>query len=224
MAAAAVHIDFPRLVAKPVWSFNSDGTVMDLAAPDQASVCFHEMAKSLSGIKRFNGRGIPVSQHSVMGAQAILNEGGSALTATLFLLHDGHEWALGDIVRPTEGLLALLLSTSAVRAAIRQAKEGWDAAIYAAAGRPMPEFWTAAQKRAVKEMDDRMCAAEAVAIFGPKAAAQFPKFIPPRTTGAIRAWGAAAAEERFLDMLYRLVGQERIVAQAAVAAAARALK
>ena len=32
------------LIDKPVPAFNLDGTVKDLAQPDQASVCFHEMA------------------------------------------------------------------------------------------------------------------------------------------------------------------------------------
>ncbi len=221
---ATAHISFPRIVAKPVWAFNDDGTVMDMAAPDQASVCFVEMGRSLSGVRRFTGRGIPVTQHLVMGAQAIINEGGSSLLAALYLLHDGHEWAIGDITRPTEKLLALTLPSQAVQEAIRITKEAWDAPIYAAAGLPMPEFWNASQKKLVKSMDDRMCAAEAIAIFGPRAASQFPKFIVPKTTGAIRPWGAAKAEEEFRKMLNRFIGEERIVSQAALAAAARELR
>ncbi|QYA12963.1 hypothetical protein [Rhizobium sp. AB2/73] len=221
---AAARMSLPRLTDKQVWSFNNDGTVMDLAAPDQASVCFIEMGNTLSGVRRFNGRGISDAQHLVMGAQAIINEGGSSLLAALYILHDGHEWALGDITRPMELLLSLTLPSLAIREAIRRAKEGWDDAIYAAAGLPLPSAWTAAQKKTVKAMDDRMCAAEAVAIFGPRAASQFPKFIVPKTTGAIRPWGAAKAEEEFRKMLTRLIGEERIVSQAALAAAARELR
>lgn len=221
---AAARITFPRLIDKPVYCFNGDGTVTDAAAPDQASVCFLEIGRTLSGINRFNGRGISDAQHLVMGAQAIVNEGGSSLTAALYFLHDGHEWIIGDIIRPTEALLGGMVSSLAVRAAIESAKAGWDAAIYAAAGLPMPEFWNAAQRKAVKSMDDRMCAAEAIAIFGPRAARQFPKFVVPKTTGAIRAWGAAKAEEQFRIMLYRLIGEERVVHQAALAAAARELR
>lgn len=221
---AAARISLPRLADKQVWSFNNDGTVMDLAAPDQASVCFLEMGRTLSGIKRFNGRGISDAQHLVMGAQAVINEGGSNLLAALYLLHDGHEWVLGDITRPMEQLLSLSLPTLAIREAIRRAKEGWDEAIYSAAGLPTPFAWTVAQKKLVKSMDDRMCAAEAVAIFGQRAASQFPKFIVPKTTGAIRPWGEAKAEEEFRKMLYRLIGEERIVSQAALAAAARELR
>ncbi len=222
---AAARISLPRLADKQVWSFNNDGTVMDLAAPDQASVCFIEMGNTLSGVRRFNGRGISDAQHLVMGAQAIINEGGSSLLAALYILHDGHEWALGDITRPMEQLLSLTLPSLAIREAIRRAKEGWDDAIYGAAGLPLPAAWTAAQKKMVKSMDDRMCAAEAVAIFGPRAASQFPKFQPPNTKGWVgKIWAAAKAEEEFRKLLTRLIGEERIVSQAALAAAARELR
>ncbi|WP_065091611.1 hypothetical protein [Rhizobium leucaenae] len=221
---AAARISFPRIADKQVWSFNNDGSVMDLAAPDQSSVCFLEMARTLAGINRFNGRGISDAQHLVMGAQAILNEGCSSLSAALYFLHDGHEWALGDITRPMEQLLSVTLPSFAIREAIRRAKEAWDAPIYAAANLPLPEFWNAAQKKLVKAMDDRMCAAEAIALFGQRAASQFPKFVVPKTTGAIRLWGAAKAEEEFRKMLYRLIGEERVVHQSAIAAAARELR
>lgn len=218
----------PRLIDKPVPAFNRDGSVKDLAAPDQASVCFVEIAGTLSRIARFNGLpgglGYSVAQHSVMGAQAILNEGGTKMEAAFFLLHDGHEWAIGDITRPMEQLLSGLLPTLAVRAAIRIAKSGWDDAIYAAAGLPVPANWSPREAKRVREMDDRMCAAEAVALFGPRAASQFPKFVTPKTTGAIRAWPSGIAEEKFIGMLHRLIGEERVVEQAVIAAAARALR
>lgn len=215
---------FPRLVDKPVWSFASDGTVFDLAAPDQASICFLEIGRALSGIYRFNGRGVSDAQHCVMGAQAILNEGGSSLLAALFLLHDAHEGLIGDIVRPMEGLLAAMLSTVAVRAAISHVKAAWDGPIYTAAGLPVPEEWTAQQRKLVKAMDDRMCAAEAIFVFGMQAAREFPRFVVPRTTGSFAAWMPGKAEEEFQKMLYRLIGEERVIHQAAIAAAARAVR
>jgi 5'-deoxynucleotidase YfbR-like HD superfamily hydrolase len=230
--AARPTSGLPRLIDKPCWSFNPDGTVMDLAAPDQAIVCFHEMAGTLSRIARFNGRarGLAYSdaQHSVMGAVAVLNEGGSNRDAALFLLHDGHEWALGDITRPVEALFCGMLPSLALKAAIELAKSGWDEAIYRAAGLPGPSLWTAREKKLVKSMDDRMCAAESIALFGARAGRQFPAYIEtrdkPRTQGAIRPWGAALAEEQFITLLNRLIGEERVVSQAAVAAAARALR
>ena len=221
---AVTKRSFPRLVDKPVWSFASDGSLFDLAAPDQASICFLEIGRALSGIYRFNGRGISDAQHCVMGAQAILNEGGSSLLASLFLLHDAHEGLIGDIVRPLEGLLVALLSTVAVRAAIQNVKAAWDGPIYTAAGLPAPAECTAQQRKLIKTMDDRMCAAEAIFHFGQRAAADFPRFIVPKTTGSFVIWPQAKSEEQFQKMLYRLIGEERVVSQAAIAAAARAVR
>jgi hypothetical protein len=224
--SAAAPLTFSRLVHHSIWSFNADGSVMDLAAPSQQSVCFLEIGSTLSKLSRFNGRNAgmsySVAQHLVMGTQAVINEGGSSLDAALFLLHDGHEWALGDLVRPAEKLYAGMCMQGEVSGAIEAAKAGWDAAIYAAANLPMPEFWTRAQRLVVKNMDDRMCAAEAVALFGPRASSQFPKFHPPKTTGAIRPWPAMKAEEEFHKMALRLIGEDRINSQVAIAAAARA--
>lgn len=109
----------PRLVAKPVSSFCRNGSVMDLAAPDPSVVCFHAIAATMSKPARFGGRnrGLAdsVAQHSVMDAQAILNEKGSAQDAAFFLLHDGHEWALCYITRPGEALYAAMLGSLPVR-------------------------------------------------------------------------------------------------------------
>lgn len=215
----------PRLIDRMVPSLNRDGTVKDLAHPDPASVCFIEMAAALSRIARFNG--VPgglaysVAQHCVMGAQAIVNEGGSKRLAAYFLLHDGHEWALGDMARPVEDLLAGLLPSLALKAAIRLAKSAWDDAIYMAAALPLPVDWSPREKKLVKAMDDRMCAAEAVALFGSRAARHFPPFAPPRTTGAIKPWPSGRAEESFLSLLGDLITPQRIAEQATIAAAAR---
>jgi hypothetical protein len=206
-------------------SFNRDGTIKDLAQPDPASVCFIEISGTLSRIARFNG--IPgglaysVAQHSVMGAQALINEGADKQTAALFLLHDAHEWALGDITRPMEQLLCGMLPTLAVKEAINLAKARWDDVIYLAAGLPLPAEWSPKQRKLVKAMDDRMCAAEAVALFGKRAERQFPKLTIPKTTGAIKPWLPGVAEEKFVVMLSDMITPERIAHRSAIAAQAR---
>lgn len=214
-------LEFPRLAEKPVWHFRADGSVMDLAAPSVHEICFVDMARALAGARRFDGRGMPIAQHCVMGAQAILNEGGTPLEASLYLLHDAHEWLLGDWTEPAQTLLGSLLPSLAVRSAIAQMKAGWDAAIYAAANLPLPEFWTARQKKLVKDMDQRMCRAEAIAHFGPEAAKRFPPSEPPKTTGAICIWGTARAEEKFAEYCHSFIGPDIIARQAARAAATR---
>lgn len=220
-----------RLSPDEIPSFNSDGTVIDLGYPDPELICIRELANTLSKIARFDGRNLgpafSVGQHSVMGAKAILNEGGTPHEAALFLFHDGHEWALGDQTRPVQRLyqsVAIdLYGQDRIRDTIAACKAAWGEAIYVAAGLPGPEAWTKRQAKIVKDMDDRMCRAEAIALFGPRAAEQFPDMPTPKLTGAIRPWAAMKAEEQFLSMAATLIGQERILDQANLVALRRAL-
>lgn len=220
-----------RLAAEAVPSFNSDGSVMDLAAPDQEFVCFLEIANALSKIPRFNGKNVgvalSVAQHCVMGAQAILNEGGTRVEAALFLLHDAHEWAIGDQIRPVQKLIDAVgrefYGIDRIIDTIEICKAQWDEAIYAAAGLPGPEAWTKRQRTVVKAMDDRMCRQEAIALFGPRAATQFPPSATPKLTGAIRPWPGGKAEEKFVASARLLIGDDRVIDQANAAAIRRAI-
>lgn len=211
------------LTGPQIPSFRPDGSVLDLAAIQVEDIVFAEMAAGLSKIARFNGRyrcpAYSVAQHSVMGADALMNETGDAVLAGYFLLHDGHEYLLGDLPTPTAELLerkvrAVLnrlglsdIPEGLVRAALQAAKAETDKAIFTAAGLPgfdaMPLY-----ARAVKAMEARMQRAEAVALFGKDAAchaggADLPA---PRLTGAIKPWGAMKAEEAFVDRLERYLG------------------
>lgn len=207
-----------RLCSEIVTFFRPDGSLMDLADPKPWEVDFTEVAFGLSKLARFTGTytavAYSISQHSVMGADAILNEGGDELTAALFLLHDGHEYKLGDDSRPKQDLLYAMLKQvspeagDAYRAAMKRAKAGWDAAIYSAAGLPAPSDWTVKQQKAVAKMDILMMAAEAEALFGSAARKVYPlsRYPAPLTRGSIVPWGAAKAEHAFLDMFDRLIG------------------
>lgn len=220
-----------RLANEKIVSFNSDGSVMDLAAPDQEVVCFLEIANALSKIARFNGKNVgvalSVAQHCVMGAQAIENEGGTRLEAALFLLHDAHEWAIGDQIRPVQKLIAAVgleyYGMERIVDAVEICKSYWDEAIYAAAGLPGPEAWTRRQKTVVRAMDDRMCRQEAIALFGARAAAEFPASTTPKLTGAIKPWPAGRAEEKFVAAARLYIGDDRVMDQANAAAIRRAL-
>ena len=63
--------------------------------------------------------------------------------------------------------------------------------------------------RQVKEMDERMCAAEARALFAlsrgalPLIDCALP---PPKLVGAIEPWGAMKTEEAFVDRLQKYLG------------------
>lgn len=170
-----------RLCRTRVDCFRADGSLMDLAAPMAEEVCFWVIAARLSRIARFNGTphgGYSVAQHSVMGAQAILNEGGDELIAALFLLHDGHESFVGDKTRPVQSLerTAIRMAGGEEAAAAydlvhRAIRDGWDWAIYTAAGLPPPAAWSKRMRTTVAAMDERMLHAEAVALFGSNGAA-----------------------------------------------------
>lgn len=215
-----------RLVDVPVPTVWPDGRIIDLGNPDHEIVCFAEIANTLSKVARFNGRNrgiaLSVAQHCVMGAQALMNEGATRLEASLFLLHDAHEWALGDLIRPSADLYAAacneLYGETRLLDAIAACKSAWDEAIYFAAGLPGPEAWTKRQAKLVKDMDQRMQRAEAIALFGPSAAAKFPQSTTPKLTGAIRPWPAGKAEEQFLSMARRLIGDDQIHGRTALAA------
>lgn len=221
-----------RLAPNPVWSFAADGSVIDIAAPDAAEVCFLEMGNALSKIARFDGRNpglaYPVAQHSVMGAQAIMNEGGSQRDAAFFLLHDGHEYIVGDQSRPSQILYSSvsfhLYGEERMADAIAASKAAWDEAIYFAANLPGPEAWTNRQKKLVKDMDNRMCRAEAIALFGPRAGQNMPQSQSPKLTGAIKPWAPMKAEEQFRKMAYRLLGEDLVLERASIVAANRALR
>ncbi|MGV0909224.1 hypothetical protein [Martelella sp. FOR1707] len=200
----------PRLTEYPVHAFRPTGTLVDLGAPDAAEIFFDQIAQGLSKIARFNGTApgpaYSVAQHSVMGADALLNEGADHFTAALFLIHDAHEHLIGDWTRPAQQLIAATIRAESAEAAnhfmlaTARIKEGWDRAICHAAGLPPPEHWTNARHAAVHDMDNRMLRAEVQALFGPAAARTLPLSKPPKTRGAIKPWPPMKAEEKFNDM------------------------
>lgn len=212
-------ISAARLCSKPVTFFRPDGTLMDLAHPEPCEVDFDEVAFGLSKIPRFTGThpglGYSVAQHSVMGAEALLLEGEDEFTASLFLLHDGHEYKLGDDSRPKQDLLFGMLddfspnAAAAFREVMAKAKAGWDNAIYGAAGLPAPYAWTKRQQQLIARMDNRMMGAEAEALFGKTARKVYPESrfpAPEKTRGAITPWPVFRAEERFRECFDRLIG------------------
>lgn len=215
--------------AKPIVpSLNPDGTAMDLVNPQVRDIDFADMANGLSEIARFNaicpGTAYSVAQHSVVGADALDHETGDKILAGYFLLHDGHEYRFGDWTRPsveavvwqamqfagkddaTAGLKHFI--GEAIRRAVEAQKRALDLVIWQAANLPeiglMPIY-----AHQVKDMDDRMCRAEGLALFGPKAASQLPAANrpPPRIVGNLaKPWPAAKAREAFIDRLERYLG------------------
>ena len=101
------------------------GRRVDLLAPDWREIDLSDVAYGLASIRRWNGqalRQISVAEHSATVASLV--EPPQRLAA---LLHDAHEFALGDIIRPTHAAIAALAPEAAP--AIERLKYTLDVAI-----------------------------------------------------------------------------------------------
>jgi len=202
-------------------TFRPNGTCLDLANPLVTDFDFDWIARRLSRINRFNGDGISVAQHSVMGAQALINEGQPRIVAAYFLLHDAHEFAIGDLTTPVQEAISESVRPQklyqTVKNGIDLLKEKWDEAIYAAAGLIPPSSWPVYVRHDIKSMDNRMLVAEATELFGPRARNHLPVsgLGKPKLTGTLAQWGQLKAEEKFISMLADFIGQDRIARQKA---------
>ncbi len=198
-----------------------DGSIVDLLALRPEDVSFRHIALALSRIARWSGRhlppAIPVAQHCVMGADAIMREHRDrpALAQTAagyFMLHDAHEYLTGDVTRPVvvalDALLAAVAGPRAVSAAMETIKGRLDLAIAAAAhALPLARFPECAA--IVADMDERMAAAEARYLYGARGAVPLVRSGLPEPQLAdsfVRPWAPMKAEEAYCDRLDRYLG------------------
>lgn len=88
----------------------SNGKGIDLLNPKADDIDFAAIAEHLGKETRYNGATpdvqYSVAQHSYLGADAILADGGSETEAAYFLLHDAHEATLKDDTTPKKQALA----------------------------------------------------------------------------------------------------------------------
>jgi hypothetical protein len=159
------------------------GRVVDLAAPCLDGLDWRaDVARPLARIARWSGGtsgGIwSVAQHSIVGADALLDETGDPRTALAFLLHDAAEIVFGNIQCKARAALdlhvalglRLALGPVVAEAALRDiggglflgALSGFDAALTGEFHRlvGLPKALPPAMRRAVDEMDLRMADAE----------------------------------------------------------------
>jgi uncharacterized protein len=200
------------------WLQTLSGKAFDLSAPDPRLVDFeNDVAPALAKLARFTGHtlgdvGYSVAQHCVLGAESLLEATGSERLAALFLLHDAHEFATGDIPTPVAATLAEIAGrqygcAGAVVDAIRTLKHRIDIAIFEAADIAMPD---ALEMYQIKRHDTAMLNAERAVL----------KLPAPRSWGAeIDAvpaavlphgdwdpWEAEVARDAWLDAFERFVG------------------
>jgi hypothetical protein len=151
----------------------TQGVRFDLGAPTPDMVDFDAMATVLARTGRCTGHArypYSVAQHCVEGALAIIRDTGRRDWAAAFLLHDGHEYVIGDIATPVRDALAYwaVLDTGdlemerVVKRALKRLKRAVDNAIYQAAGIAWPLDPETA--KVVAEYDIRMLRTERDAI------------------------------------------------------------
>ncbi|RFB95194.1 hypothetical protein B5K11_09570 [Rhizobium leguminosarum bv. trifolii] len=203
-----------RLTENPIFANIGRGQRVDIGLADPRVVDFSLMASALAKQARFDARhegphALSAAQHAVQGAQAIVRETNDMRLAGLFLLRDGHQLFLGGRSRPAEQLLQVKCGTY-LDLITRQIEAAWDAAIYQAAGMQTPDTWTKATHEALQRMDVRMTRAEAITLFGERAAVDFPKVASPLTVGSLHPWPASKAEVEFILFLQRATGRADI--------------
>lgn len=121
---------------------------IDLLRPQASDIHWNVVAEHLGKETRFNGATpdvqYSVAQHSSIGADAILADGGSEIEAAAFLLHDAKEAFVKDLTTPLKESVARIASDyyKAIPADILNSfdvlEQRVDKAIYEAAGLHWP--------------------------------------------------------------------------------------
>lgn len=137
------------------------GKAFDPVDPRAEGVDFWEMCRTLADLNRFSGAANPavsVAYHSLLVAELVEPD-----LKPYALLHDGHEYIIGDITRPTQLALADVAQkfsptgAALIRLAFLQLKWSIDDAIWKAAGLSPP---TKRQVNAIKDADNIALATE----------------------------------------------------------------
>lgn len=195
------------------WMHTITGRAITMARPDKREIdALTDLPETLARITRYNGS-VPggilsVAQHCVMMADAVLDETCDADLARLALLHDGHEFIVGDITTPqVEGFAEIeieLFGDSRIASVIAEAKRRSDVAIFAALGVPWP---TPQQIQAIKSYDLRMLATERQQLLtaSPKRwSAAVEKAVPIRMRGGMTLWSIAKSADEYRRRLVQL--------------------
>lgn len=152
-------------MAADVFTQTISGKMVSLTNPKPEQIDIHDMVYSLCRVNRFNGntKGIPysVANHSWFAAQQVGEGCLDPEVVLAVLLHDAHEYILGDITTPAAVAIQATCSdlnpSNAVTYAVSKLKSNIDAAIWARLGLPPLSIKYLDKIRAV---DMRMLATE----------------------------------------------------------------
>jgi 5'-nucleotidase len=109
------------------------GYFIDLLAPDPDRIVVRDISEGLAKINRWSGSTsspISVAQHSLLLADLMMKEDGP-LAALYGLLHDAHEYVIGDITEPTRIALERLIGPE-LDDCLHRIRCGLDIAIHSA--------------------------------------------------------------------------------------------
>lgn len=188
----------------------ANGRGLDLLKPRAEDISFHVIAEHLAKENRYNGAtpgvAYSVAQHSVLGAEQILLDTENELAAAYFLVHDGHEFALGDDTTPKKRALGEIMGqfgllAEHVEGAFSQLTERMDVVIHEAAGLPWP--MPAPIAEIVHAYDKQMLATEWRDLM--KCEPPYDFGVPPLEHMRIVPWGFAMAKLEFVVLAQRLL-------------------
>jgi uncharacterized protein len=188
--------DTPR-----AWQRMLSGRRLDLLDPSPLDVEIEDIAHGLARVARWNGQttgghGYSVAQHSlaVEALARVTDHEEDRSTLLVFLLHDGPEYVIGDMISPFKAMLGP--EYKAVEARLQ-------AAIHLRFG--LPAVAPPLLVRRVKAFDRAAAHHEAVRLAGFSAEEALKLFgPPPRCAPALiedlfTPWPAELAQARFLD-------------------------
>lgn len=190
----ALPAAIPAPLPEGPWITTAGGRALPLLTPRPADVDLHAIACALSNLCRFTGH--PQTFYSVAQHCCVVHDALPMEARAYGLLHDAHEWAIGDISTPLAEALWQLAPPA--RNAITLLKDEHDRAIFRACDLawPMPEDIYAL----VKDADRRALATEQrdlmAGLCGKDRAEPFPRVIKP--------WPSPRAAEEWLARFDRL--------------------
>ena len=174
----------------------ASGARINLAAPDPAAIRLSDIADGLAQINRWAGATVPspftVAQHSCIVADEMYRAA-DAMGGIYGLLHDGHEFVVGDIVVPTQRALDHLMRNT-VSSAIGILKDRLDDAIHRRFGLDWPppapivkQLALAHERVVITEMKDLTRGREPeIAALEARGVQRLPTFIRARTAPLAR--------------------------------------
>jgi len=177
------------------------GRRFPLINPSPDDVHWEDVAWALAHSNRYAGNAgvYSVAQHSILVAYALPAE-----HELHGLLHDAHEFVIGDMTRPTKMALCYFGFGNSVMCAFERLRDGVDRAIFRAADCPWP---SAEAKAIVKHADLRVTMTEKRDLLAPMQATDaewlHSQPLAEPLPAKINPWPPEAAFEAFMRELKR---------------------